>query len=109
MYIRLRRLDDKYRLIYKVMKIPEFAKKIGWAVIKVYKGIPIFLRRVFYVILFVVALWLTVWLLCHVHLNSTGSRNSLVNFLKKVSEDKPQLEFITDLSAFVGVVLTIAV
>jgi hypothetical protein len=91
------------------MYIPEFAMKIGWAVSNTYKRIPAFVRRTFIVCLFIICLWLVIWWLCNLHITHKASPNSFEVILKKFWDDKPQLEFITDLSAFVGVVLAIAV
>lgn len=89
------------------MKVPDFAKRVGWAVIRVFRGS--FVRRVLIVVFGVFALVLLIWWLCRLDIPNPGLPNSVVTFIKEFMDAKPQLQFVSDLAAFIGVILAIAV
>ncbi|HSW99563.1 MAG TPA: hypothetical protein VLH38_00850, partial [Patescibacteria group bacterium] len=73
------------------MKVPEFVKRVGWVTLVVF------------------TLVIVVYVLCKINVTNPGLPTPLLRLAKDILGAKPQLEFITDLSVFLGVILAMAV
>ncbi|MBL8121529.1 hypothetical protein JNM87_02145 [Candidatus Saccharibacteria bacterium] len=96
--------------VLKLRQIIKSASMSLWQkVLSLYRRVPWFVIRILITLVLICgAIW-GVWQLCLLDLSNPGIPDSLANLAKKILTAKPQLQYISDLAAFTGVILAIAV